>query len=55
MNKYKCKCDDCSVIIEEPFIYCSVECACYDGAYSITKGTINQQKIDKYYAVLADN
>jgi len=23
---------------DDPYIYCSIECACYDGAFSVTKG-----------------
>lgn len=54
-HEHKCCCEDCQKIVESSYLYCSIECACYDGTYSVTKGIIDQQKIDKHYAVLADN
>ena len=32
------KCRACNKKIEYPYLYCSVECACYDGAYSVKTG-----------------
>lgn len=29
-------CTRCGITCEE--LYCSIECACYDGAFSVTKG-----------------
>ena len=43
-NKHKCKTKDCKKMIEEPYIYCSIECACYDGKYSVTKGHLTKEK-----------
>ena len=31
-----CKREGCDTKCEE--LYCSIECACYDGAFSVTKG-----------------
>ena len=35
MNYRKCKAKDCDSQVEEPYKYCSIECACYDGAMSV--------------------
>ncbi len=31
----KCKAKDCQRELPEPYIYCSIECGCYDGAISV--------------------
>ena len=36
----KCLEKDCKNKVEKPYLYCSIECACYDGCYSVTKGWI---------------
>ena len=47
MKTHKCKTDGCKRKIDVPFVYCSIECACYDGAFSCrgviaTKNVINK-------------
>ncbi len=43
-KRRKCKTKDCERMVDEPYIYCSIECACYDGAFSTTKGENNGRK-----------
>ena len=40
----KCKTKDCKRKIESPYVYCSIECACYDGAMSVKMEKKNLQK-----------
>ena len=40
MNKHKCNAKDCNAEIEEKYKYCSIECACYDGAFSVRNNRI---------------
>lgn len=34
----KCFTTDCNRQVEDQYLYCSIECACYDGAYSVKTG-----------------
>jgi hypothetical protein len=34
--------DDC----QSKIFYCSIECACYDGTYSVTKGWLDEKVSD---------
>jgi len=43
MNKTKCKTKDCKRNTDGA-LYCSIECACYDGAFNIRTGW-NKEKI----------
>jgi hypothetical protein len=38
------KCKECNRTIEEPYIFCSYECACYAGYFSVRKGWIKDPK-----------
>ena len=38
----KCKAKDCNREVED-YVYCSIECACYDGKFSVTKGWIDEE------------
>jgi len=37
-----CKTKDCDRKVTPPERYCSIECACYDGAFSVTKGWLKK-------------
>lgn len=41
---HKCKEKDCNRQIDDDLIYCSFECACYDGTFSVTKGWLVDPK-----------
>ena len=44
----KCKAKDCNREVGEKELYCSIECACYDGSLSVTKGWIrSKEELDK--------
>jgi hypothetical protein len=48
----KCKEKDCERTWEissedDPIAYCSIECACYDGTFSVSKGWIVDPKTIK--------
>lgn len=34
----KCKTKDCNRHVEDGYIYCSIECACYDKAFDVKTG-----------------
>ena len=34
-NLHKCEAKDCDRMLEEPYKYCSIECACYCGAMDV--------------------
>jgi hypothetical protein len=38
MNKHKCRTKDCKNKVDDDYIYCSFECAIYDGVFSIKDG-----------------
>lgn len=42
IKKRKCKTKDCKRKVEYPYLYCSYECACYDGAFNVRKGWKNE-------------
>lgn len=48
MKNIKCFCKDCDQNIEVPcdvkIAFCSIECACYAGYFSVTKGWIKNEK-----------
>jgi hypothetical protein len=39
-----CKAKDCNRKIDDEYIYCSYECACYDGSFSVTKGWLKTEE-----------
>ena len=44
---HKCKTKDCTTQIEDFYIYCSIECACYDGACSVRNIKTKKEKNGK--------
>jgi len=40
----KCKAEDCEREVTPPERYCSIECACYCGDFSVTKGWLHESK-----------
>ena len=48
MKKVKCYCKDCNRVIEVPkdkrIAFCSIECACYAGYFSVSKGWLKNEK-----------
>ena len=46
--KIKCANNECRVTFESDteLMYCSIECACYDGVYNVNTG-YNQENLDK--------
>lgn len=43
----KCKAKDCDRDAGE-YLYCSITCACYDGAFSVNKGWLkSKEELDK--------
>ena len=52
MPQRKCKAKDCDRMMnilsdDDPTIYCSIECACYDGTYDIRTGWKSDPKTIK--------
>lgn len=45
--KRKCKTEGCTRLVEPPYLYCSIECACYDGAYSVKTGWLRDPSKDE--------
>ena len=43
IKKQKCKAKDCNRMIETDYKFCSIECACYAGEFSVTKGWLNKE------------
>lgn len=43
----KCKAKDCKRKVEEPYLWCSIECACYSGVYSVREGW-DSEALKKY-------
>lgn len=37
-GKHKCRAKDCKNIVRNEEVYCSYECACYDGAFNVRDG-----------------
>jgi hypothetical protein len=50
-KKVKCSTKDCNRIIEAPInakkFYCSIECACYDGAMSVNRKDDKNEKSNR--------
>jgi len=42
--KHECKSEGCKSMIDQEKNYCSIECACYSGVFSVTKGWIQKEK-----------
>ncbi len=48
----KCECDDCERTIEDNYKFCSVECACYAGKFSVRlKDDYDKTKMDDHKTI----
>jgi len=46
---YKCLTQGCDRKLEKQYLYCSIECACYDRFIMVRRGTLIQRIILKIY------